>query len=33
VGDTPMSYILVEVKAAARPPAPHRLALIGRGGH
>jgi quercetin dioxygenase-like cupin family protein len=33
VGDTPMSYVLIEVKAAARAPAPHRVALNGRGGH
>ena len=33
IGDTPMSYVLVEVKAVAHARAPHRLALIGRGSH
>lgn len=33
VGDAPMSYVLVEVKAAAAPTKHRRLALIGRGSH
>jgi quercetin dioxygenase-like cupin family protein len=32
VGDIPMSYVLVEVKAA-RPVRHPRVALFGRGGH